>query len=98
LARSYARNGKLDVAANVLVDGLLIVPDSGDGWLAAAEVFAENGKDEAANASLKLALHLAQNRAAAMQFLGSANETIKSAKFKKLIETALPTLSGVPSK
>jgi len=98
LARSYARNGKLDVAANVLVDGLLITPDSGDGWLAAAEVFAENGKDEAANASLKLALHLAQNRSAAMQFLGSANETIKSAKFKKLIETALPTLSGVPSK
>jgi predicted Zn-dependent protease len=98
LARAYARNGKLDTAAAVLVDGLLIAPDSGDGWLAAAEVFAENGKDEAANASLRLAVHLAQNRPAAMQFLNSANETVKSSKFKKLIETALPTLSGVPSK
>ena len=98
LARTYARNGKLDAAAAVLVDGLLITPDSGDGWLAAAEVFAENGKEEAANASLKLALHLAQNRTAAMQFLSNANETVKSSKFKKLIETALPTLSGVPPK
>jgi hypothetical protein len=34
----------------------------------------------------------------AMQFLNNANETVKSAKFKKLIETALPTLSGVPAK
>jgi predicted Zn-dependent protease len=98
LARTYARNGKLDTAAAVLVDGLLIAPDSGDGWLAAAEVFAENGKEEAANASLRLAVHLAQNRPAAMQFLNNANETVKSAKFKKLIETALPTLSGVPAK
>jgi hypothetical protein len=98
LARSFARNGKLDTAASVLVDGLLIAPDSGDGWLAAAEVFAENGQEEAANASLKLALHLAQNRAGAMQFLNNANENVKSSKFKKLIENALPTLSGVPSK
>jgi hypothetical protein len=43
-------------------------------------------------------VHLAQNRPAAMQFLNNANETVKSAKFKKLIETALPTLSGVPAK
>jgi predicted Zn-dependent protease len=98
LARSYSRSGKLDTAAAVLVDGLLIAPDSGDGWLAAAEVFAENNKDEAANASLKLALHLAQNRSTAMQFLSNANETVKSAKFKKIIEVAMPTLSGVPSK
>jgi len=98
LARTYARNGKLDAAAAVLVDGLLITPDSGDGWLAAAEVFAENGKDEAANASLKLALYFAKNRSAAMQFLSNANETVESSKFKKLIETALPTLTGVPSK
>ena len=98
LARSYSRSGKLDTAAAVLVDGLLIAPDSGDGWLAAAEVFAENNKDEAANASLKLALHLAQNRSTAMKFLSNANETVKSAKFKKIIEVAMPTLSGVPSK
>jgi hypothetical protein len=98
LARTYLRNGKLDTAAALLVDGLLITPDSGDGWLAAAEVFAENGKEEAANASLKLALYLAQNRTLAMQFLSNSNETVKSSKFKNLIETALPTLSGVPSK
>lgn len=97
LARSYARNGKLDTAAAVLVDGLLIAPDDGDGWFAAAEVFAENGKEEATWA-LKLALHLAKNREGAMQSLNNANQTVKSSKLRKVIETALPTLSGVPSK
>ncbi len=98
LGTSLVRSGKASVATAVLIDGLLIAPDRGAGWLAAAEVFAENGKDEAAVSALKLAVHLAKNREGALKFLGAANENIPNAKLRKIIETAMPSLSGVPGK
>lgn len=98
LGTSLVRSGKASVATAVLIDGLLIAPDRGAGWLAAAEVFAENGKDEAAVSSLKLAIHLAKNREGALKFLGAANDNIPNAKLRKVIETAMPSLSGVPGK
>ena len=99
LGTSLVRSGKATVATAVLIDGLLIAPDRGAGWLAAAEVFAENGKDEAAVSSLKLAVHLAKNREGALKFLGAANsDNVPSAKLRKILESAMPSLSGVPGK
>ena len=92
------RLGKFDSAITVLVDAILISPDKGAGWLAASEAFSELGKDEAAASSLKLAIYLANNREAAMKFLNAANENVQSPKFKKVIESTLPALSGVPKK
>ena len=98
LGTALVRSGKASVATAVLIDGLLIAPDRGAGWLAAAEAFAENGKDEAAVSALKLAVHLAKNREGALKFLGAANDNIPNAKLRKIIETAMPSLSGVPGK
>jgi len=98
LGTSLVRSGKASVATAVLIDGLLIAPDRGAGWLAAAEAFAENGKDEAAVSALKLAIHLAKNREGALKFLGATNDNIPNAKLRKIIETAMPSLSGVPGK
>ena len=92
------RLGKFDSAITVLVDAILISPDKGAGWLAASEAFSELGKDEAAASSLKLAIYLANNREAAIKFLNAANENVQSPKFKKVIESTLPALSGVPKK
>jgi len=33
-----------------------------------------------------------------MNFLNAANENVQSSKFKKVIESTLPALSGVPKK
>lgn len=98
LGTSLVRSGKANVATAVLIDGLLIAPDRGTGWLAAAEAFAENGKDEAAVSALKLAIHLAKNREGALKFLSATNDNIPNVKLRKIIETAMPSLSGVPGK
>jgi predicted Zn-dependent protease len=89
------RQGKFEQAKNVLVDGLLISPDKGRGWLTAAEAFAELGKDEAAASSLKLAVYYSKNREAALNALKDEN-VIKSSKLRSLIQANMPSISGVP--
>jgi predicted Zn-dependent protease len=97
LGASLTRLGKFDSALTVLIDGLLIAPDEGRGWLTAAEAFSELGKSEAASSALKLAYYFASNRENAKKFLEDPSRT-KSDKFRKVIDTVLPALSGVPAK
>jgi predicted Zn-dependent protease len=97
LGTSLTRQGKVDAAITVLIDGLLVAPDAGSGWLTAAEVFSELGKTEAAASALKLAYYFASNRDNARKFIEDPSR-IKSEKFRKTIDTTLPALSGIPAK
>jgi len=97
LGSALTRQAKFDAAITVLIDSLLIAPDAGSGWLTAAEAFSELGKTEAATSALKLAYYLANNRDNARKFLEDPSR-IKSEKFRKVIESTLPALSGIPAK
>lgn len=97
LGAALTRQGKFDAANTVLIDGLLIAPDVGAGWLTAAEAFSELGKTEAATSALKLAYYLASNREMARKSLEDPSR-FKSEKFRKVIDSTLPSLSGIPAK
>lgn len=90
------RVGKYDNAINSLIEALLIDPESGAGWLTAAEVFSELQKNDASEASLKLAVYLAKDREKALNYLRGANVNVKSEKFKKIIKKSINELSRVP--
>jgi predicted Zn-dependent protease len=96
LANILFRQGKVDSASSTLVDGLVIGPDIGRGWLVAAEVFAETNKTEAAVSALKLAIYYANNRDKALEYLKAADQNVASEPLKALIKSALPSLAGVP--
>jgi predicted Zn-dependent protease len=96
LAHALYRQGKLESATATLIDGLVIGPDLGRGWLVAAEVFAETGKAEATVSALKLAVYYARNRDGAMEYLKNADQTVESDALRSAIKTALPSLAGVP--
>jgi predicted Zn-dependent protease len=97
LGSALTRQGKFDAAITVLIDSLLIAPEEGRGWFTAAEAFAELGKTEAAASALKLAYYQANNRENTRKFLEDPNR-IKSDKFRKVIDSTLPALSGIPAK
>lgn len=96
IARSLLAQKKVDAASVALIDGLTIGPDLGSGWFAAAEVFAETNRTEAAISSLKLAVFYANDRERALNYLRNANTNIASAQLREIVKTALPTLAGVP--
>lgn len=97
LGAALTRQGKFDAAITVLIDSLLIAPEEGRGWFTAAEAFAELGKTEAATSALKLAYYQANNRENTRKFLEDPSRT-KSEKFRKVIDSTLPSLSGIPAK
>lgn len=96
LANVLFRQGKVESASTTLVDGLVIGPDVGRGWLVAAEIFAETNKSEAAVSALKLAVYYANNRDKALEYLKAADQTVASEPLKTLIKSVLPSLAGVP--
>jgi len=96
IARSLLAQKKVDAATVSLIDGLTIGPDLGSGWFAAAEVFAETNRAEAAISSLKLAVFYANDRERALNYLRNADTNISSAPMREIVKTALPTLAGVP--
>lgn len=97
IARSLLAQKKVDAASVALIDGLTIGPDLGSGWFAAAEVFSETNRTEAAISSLKLAVFYASDRERALNYLRNAETNIASAQMREIIKTAMPTLAGVPS-
>ncbi len=96
LANNLFRQGKVDSASSTLIDGLVIGPDIGRGWLVAAGVFAETNKTEAAVSALKLAIYYANNRDKALEYLKAADQNVASEPLKAVIKSALPSLAGVP--
>ncbi len=96
LSIAELRLRKFDNAIASLVEALLINPESGPGWLTASEVFSELGKKDAAEASLKLAVYLAQDREKALNYLRGANINVKSESFKKIIKSSMDELGRVP--
>ena len=96
LVRSLLAQGKSDQATLTLVDAVSLAPDQGAGWLLAAEVFAESNKPDVAISALKLAVFYARNREGALNTLQNPEGKISSKALIEVIDTALPTLIGVP--
>lgn len=96
LVRSLLAQGKADQATLTLVDAVSLAPDQGAGWLLAAEVFAESNKPDVAISALKLAVFYARNREGALNTLQNPEGKIASKALIEVINTALPTLIGVP--
>jgi predicted Zn-dependent protease len=96
LGYAYLLAGRLDDARQHLLQTLQIAPTRGQAWANTADLFAQSGNAEVAQAALKLAVFLATDRARALASL-SREDNLGHEKFKAVAKAVVAEADRIPA-
>lgn len=96
LGYAYLLTGQLDEARQHLLKTLQLAPMRAPAWVNTADLFAQRGNEQVAQAALKLAVFFATDRAKALASL-SREDNLGHEKFKAVAKAVVSQADTIPS-
>jgi Flp pilus assembly protein TadD len=97
LAFAELRRGRRAEAQTHVAHSLAIEPHRAATWANAAEIFAERGNKAAAEAALRVGVHLSQHRERTLRVLAQHTRSVRSAAFRGVIANVVSDAENIPS-
>jgi tetratricopeptide (TPR) repeat protein len=97
LAFAQLRQGRRAEAQTHVARSLAIEPHRAATWANAAEIFADRGNKAAAEAALRIGIHLSPDRGRTLRFLAQPGPAIRSATFRGVVAKVLADAQNIPS-